>query len=401
MKKTFALLLTLVLTLSVFVLTSCDKEKKTEKILVGVALMSNDNNTQVVKDYLNGEVGPALDMTFDFSEAITDEAKLLDFIENEYAKGAVGIINLYTNGAKAGAKKCAELGLYIQNQKSALESDADVLKLKEYLGNCGASASGMRTAYTTAMNSILGDGEEHNVLLYSCAAQGKAAESHYYSTIAVLEVMKAKYDFDYGEKTVEEIAQAQHAGVVAQKNGSSLAIISGFPGDSITTTISSYIQTGNYDVFVCVAGYSTYTSYIDATEKETKKNIKIVATASIEAQTQTGFTTKDSTGNYVLDAAVINPLAVAYAINAVSIRNAYDKKDSSHDASGNPIQFNVEEWVCLNAADYDGLSQLDKEGTWVISGEECKALLGKDYTAIATKLSGLKDLSAILQAKIK
>ena len=388
MKKFISLFLVLVLAFGCISGVTASAAK-TKSALVGVALMSNDNNTSIIKDYLNNEIGPALDMQFDFSEAISSSEALVTFIENEYMKGAKGIINLYTSGAAAGISKCEELGIVIQNQKSAL--DADYVEFACNLGNCGASSAGMEVAYKAAMENILSDGEEHSVLLYSCAAAGRQAESHYYSSMAVFEAMQNAYGLTY-EKSIEEMAQEDFVGERATgKDNIKIFQVSGFPGtEAVANGISNAISTGNYDIFVAVASYSMYASYIDAAEKSTGKNIRILATASIEDQTKTGFSTLDSTGSYVLDAAIINPLAVAYAINATAVRNAIDGKADLYKEEGKAVQLNVEPWVCLSAEQFEGISKLDNVGTWVISGEEAKALC--DAYNPGVELSASRDL---------
>lgn len=373
--------------------------KTGEEVLVGVILNEVNENTNVIKDYLNNEIGPNLNMTFDFSEVLKNEDARVTFIENEFVKGAVGIINLDTSAAKSVIETCQRLGMYCHNQKSAFSDENP--ELTAALGNCGASSAGMQVAYKAAMDELLNDGQLHNVLIYSCAATGKQAESHYYSTLAVLQAMQEKYDLTY-DRTIEEIAQSADVGpLVTGRSDVKIYLVSG----NIRTNIVSALETGEYDIYACVAGYEEDANAIDAVEKAKNMDIKILATASIEARTAIGFSEKDTLGNNVLNYAVINPLTVAFAIDAAAIRNAVDGHADMYKVDGKAVQLFVEPWLCATAEEYAGLAQLDKPGTWVISGEEAK-MLCVSFNSEATLqtsidlLSSVSDSDALISRKL-
>ena len=375
-------------------------DKTGEEILVGVILNEVNENTSVIKDYLNNEIGPELNMKFDFSEVLKNEDARVTFIENEFIKGAVGIINLDTSAAKSVIETCQRLGMYCHNQKSAFSDENP--ELTAALGNCGASSVGMQVAYKQAMDELLDDGELHNVVIYSCAATGKQAESHYYSTVAVLQAMQEKYDLTY-DRTIEEIAQSADVGpLVTGRDDIKIYLVSG----NIRTNIISAIETGEYDIYACVAGYEEDANAIDAVEKAKNMDIKILATASIEARTAIGFTEKDSLGNNILNYAVINPLTVAFAINAAAIRNAADGHADMYKTDGKAVQLFVEPWLCATPEEYAGLAQLDKDGTWVISGEEAK-MLCVSFNSEATLqtsidlLASVADSDALIARKLQ
>ncbi len=374
--------------------------KTGKEVLVGVILNEVNENTSVIKDYLNNEIGPNLNMKFDFSEVLKNEDARVSFIENEFVKGAVGIINLDTSAAKSVIETCQRLGMFCHNQKSAFSDENP--KATAALGNCGASSEGMQVAYKKAMDELLSDGELHNVVIYSCAATGKQAESHYYSTLAVLQAMQEKYNLTY-DRTIEEIAQSADVGpLVTGRSDVKIYLVSG----NIRTNIISAIETGEYDIYACVAGYEEDANAIDAVEKAKNMDIKIVATASIEARTAIGFSEKDTLGNNVLNYAVINPLTIAFAINAAAIRNAVDGYADMYKIDGTAVQLYVEPWLCATAEEYAGLAKLDKPGTWVISGEEAK-MLCKSFNNEATLqttidlLESVADSDALIERKLQ
>lgn len=374
------------------------EDKTGKEVLVGVILNEVNENTVVIKDYLNNEIGPALNMKFDFSEVLKNEDARVTFIENEQAKGAVGIINLDSSAAKSVIEKCQKLGMYVHNQKSGFSGEN--AKATAALGNCGASTTGMETAYKAAMEELLSDGKPHNVVLYSCAATGKTAESHYYSTVAVLKAMQEKYGLNYG-KTAEEIAESDFVGALdTGKADVKIYFVSG----NIRTNIVTALETGEYDIYACVAGYEEEANTIAAVEKAKNMNIKIVATASIESRTETGFNEKDALGNNVLDYAIINPLTIAYAIDAVAIRNAVDGHADLYKENDEAVQMFVEPWLVATTEQYAGLAKMDKPGNWVISGEEAKQLcvsMNSSATLQNSKdlLAAVGDMEALIAKK--
>jgi len=406
MKKIIAIILALVM---VFALAACGGgggggSKKTPKpdpfetleskagqeVLVAVALNSVDDTTVVVKEYLNNVIGPALKMKFDFSEKIINADELVTFIENEKVKGAVGVINLNSSYAKTVVEVCQDLGLYCHQQKSAFADESKTASAT--LGNCGASSIGMQNAYAEVMDILLADGANHSAVIYSCAATKKSAESHYYSSLAVLDAMQKKYGLKYDE-SIETIAESDYVKELSTGNS---AVKINFVSGNIIDNVMTPLKTGNYDIFACVAGFQEYTATINDTEKAFGIDIKVVGTVNLDDATKNGFASGD------LDYGIINPLTVAYAIDAVAIRNAVDGfADMYKDADGNAVQLDVLPWICTSAEQYANISKLDKDGTWVISADDAKSLC-KSFNDAATLetskelLASLGDIDALL-----
>ena len=262
MKKIFALLLSMAMILAVLPLTSLAQEK----YIVGVAFQTVSSDTEIQKDYYTNELAPALGMEFIFSESIKDTETLVTFIENCYAKGAVGIINYYTAGRGRGAEVADQYEMFFITQASKL--DDATLDLEYNLGNCGASVDGMARAYTAAMESVLADGENHSVLMCTTAAVGQVAASHYYYTQAMLETMQTKYNLTYS-KSIDEIINTDSPGEVETGNPNiKIFLAPGTDNDKTLATISTPLQSGDYDIFVAVSGYANYTSAIAEVERD-------------------------------------------------------------------------------------------------------------------------------------
>ena len=165
-----------------------EEEKETETTSeaprkVGVATVHEGETWEIQKKYFVEELGPKLNMEFMFSEKLSDANGLVDFMDQAYAAGCVGMINLVTqNDAVAqGARKAEEWGMWFATQNSALNED--VATLEHNLGHCGAGALQFGEAYKAAFKELIGDGQPHSVVIFSGAAVGGAigqgAASHY------------------------------------------------------------------------------------------------------------------------------------------------------------------------------------------------------------------------------
>ncbi|MEA5051173.1 MAG: hypothetical protein VB021_06835 [Oscillospiraceae bacterium] len=386
------------------------EQTKADPFKIAVATIFEGESWEVQKTYYETEVAPTLNMEFMISEKLSDANSLIDFMEKAYAAGCVGIINYVTsNDAVAqGARKAEEFGMYFITQNSALNND--VAEVAHNLGHCGASATGMGNAYMKAFENLLSDGENHSLFIFSGAAVGGAigqgAASHYYSVKGMLEAMQKQYNLTY-EKSIEDIINNQDPGEVVTGNPDIKIYI--YPGTDVaaaTTAVQTQLQTGAYDTFAAVFSYSAFANVIGDVEKSINKDIRIIGTASIEAQTATGFTTLDAFGNTVLNAAVVNPLNNANAMCAVILYNALTGHADAMKDNGKAILFKVEPWACNDAATYEGLSKLDTSSeTYVMGAEDLRALCVEDnanvtYKDIEAKLADLADVNAIIAAKI-
>lgn len=407
-KVLVALLIGLVVMGSLFANGSAETPQGNYKI--AVATIFEGETWEIQKSYYENELGPALHMEFLFSEKLSDANGLIDFMERAYAAGCQGTISFVTsNDAVAqGARKAEEWGMYFITQNSALNKD--VAALSHNLGHCGASATGMGDAYEKAFDQLLSDGADHSVYIFSGAAVGGAigqgAASHYYSVYGMLEAMQKQYNLKY-TKTIDEIINNQNPGEVETGNPNIKIYI--YPGVDVTGAIrsaQSQFQTGAYDTFAAVFSYSAFANALSGVESSLGKDIKIIGTASIEAQTATGFSTFDPTGDTILNAAVINPLNAANAICASVMYNALTGHADAMKDNGNAVLFKVNPWACSGASVYEGISKLDSSHeTYVVNGEDIKALLcdstpGVTYKTMEAKLVELADVDAIIAAKL-
>lgn len=411
MKKVLVVLIVSLLATSMLFAGGAAEEKGAAQFKIGVATIHEGETWEIQKKYFNEEVGPALNMQFMFSEKLNDANGLVDFMDQAYAAGCVGIINFVTsNDAVAqGSRKAEEWGVWFVTQNSALNSN--VAKITHNLGHCGASATGMGRAYGEAINNLVSDGKEHSIFIFSGAAVGGAigqgAASHYYTVEGILNAMKEKYNLKY-ELGIDEIINNQNPGEVATGNPNVKIYI--YPGTNVSSAITAaqtQLQNGPYDIFAAVFSYSSFSNAIADVEKSTGKNIKVLGTVSIEKQTSTGFSSMDSFGDSVLSAAVLNPLNIQNGMCAVILYNALTGHAEAMKANGHTILFKVEPWFCKDAKTYENISKLDNSHeTYVLNGEDLKALCVENnpaitYKDIEAKLVELSNIDAIIEKRLK
>ena len=421
MKKVLTVLLITILAFSMFV--SCNKgsssaepakeagkAKAAKTYKIAVATIFEGESWEIQKTYYEKELASALNMNFMFSEKLSDANGLVDFIERAYASGCEGVISFVTsNDAVAqGARKCEEYGMYFITQNSALNKD--VANLPHNLGHCGASATGMGKAYEAAFEKLLSDGQNHSLFIFSGAAVGGAigqgAASHYYSVQGMLEAMQKVYGLKYS-KSIDDIINNQNPGEIETGNSNiHIYIYPGYDASAAAKAAQTQFQTGKYDTFAAVFSFSAFSNVIADCEKSLGKNIKVIGTASIEAQTTTGFTSKDQFGDSVLSAAVINPLNNANAICAAIMYNALTGHADAMKDNGKAILFKVDPWACSSAEVYAGIQKLDQSHeTYVVNADDiAKLLCEKDssvtWKTMEAKLIELGDIDAIIAAKL-
>lgn len=382
---------------------------------IAVATIHEGENWEIQKKYFEEEVGPALNMEFMFSEKNSnDAAALMEFMAKAYASNCDGVINLCTSSdAVAQAVTYAEEhDMYFVTQSSAIASTVSDVDIN--MGHLGASSTGMGSAYKEAYKNTLSDGEDHKIFIFSGAAVGGAtgtgASSHYYSVQGILEAIQESYGLTY-TKTIDEIINTQDPGEVAisNYNGHDGVKIYIYPGDDTTpviTSLQAQLQANGYDIFTAVFSFSQFLPTITEYETEYKKDVKVFATASIENQTETAFSTLDPLGNSQLNGAILNPLNPANGLNAVQLYNGLTGHGDVMKDNGEAVLFKVQPWVCMSAETYENIGKLDKSHeTYVLNGDELQELLVENnssvtYKDIEAKLEEIGDVNNVIAKKL-
>lgn len=370
---------------------------------VGVATNSSGEAWEIQRKYYETELAPTLNMEFMFSEQIQDAAGVIDFIDQAYAAGCVGIISYHTSeeGVSQAARKCEELGLFYVTQNSKV-ADA-VADLPHNIGHCGADPVKMGETYNTLFKDMLADGEPRSLVLYSCGAVGQIAMSHYYTAYGILEAYQDVYGLTYDD-SIENILNRQEPGeIVTGRDDIKIYIFPGIDFEGAVVGCQAALQTGNYDILATPAMFQNFTTAVDEIEKQTGKNIAIVGTVDINDFTKTGFETTDSLGNPVLEAGVINPLCPAGGINALEIYNGLVGAGESMKDNGKAVLVGVGPFLCRDAETYEAIAKLDQPGTYIVGAAELEPLMATNNPSVTwqdidTLLTNLADVDYALES---
>ena len=362
MKKILAIALALVMVLG---LAACNNsgDNTNKKHKIGVATVHSGENWEIAKNYLEKVVGPTLNYEFVISETLSDANGLIAFMEQCYAAGCDGIINMVTSNdaISQGAHKAQEWGIWFVTENSAYVEDVSTLSYN--LGHVGAGPEAVGEAYKNAFASYLSDGQPHSVILFEGAAvggdRGQGAASHFYSAKGVLEAFQEAYGLTY-DAPVADLVNNQNPGEV--NTGNPDVHIYLYPGRNpadAVTALSPVFQSGTYDIFAAVFSFAAFTNAIDEVEKASGKDIKIIGTAQIEAQTKTGFTTNDSTGDTVLNSAILNDLSVALGVKCVMLKHAFEGRADAMKDNGKAVFMGVRSWAVNGADVYAKMEKLN------------------------------------------
>lgn len=321
-----------------------------------------------MKEYLENYIGPAYNTEFMFSEIIKDSGAAVTFIEQARAAGCEGILNFNSDTQEQATATANDAGMYVLTQTNKIP---DSIKDMPYnLGSLGSSVDETVAAYSDMVESVLSDGQPHNVIIVSGgSAQGNI--QHNETTIAILNILQETYGLTY-DKSVEELAASDVQTVVETGTDIKIAIYPGFAGtDTYVTGFSSLLQTGDYDtVMATYAIYSQLMQPISEVEKALGTDIKMVSIADISDSTKTAFE------EGMLDGAVVTPCCMQVGAMFSVMYNALEGNAQAIQQDGKASQFMMLKWPCANAEEYTTIEQLDiTPETYALKTENIDQLL--------------------------
>ncbi len=393
MKKIISILLASVLSLAL--LAGCGSKQpasspassgapKTGPFKIAVAFGAISTTETAMQDYLQKYVGPAFNCSFIFSEAINSADKALAFVENAGASGAKALISFYTDAPQEQMfLKANEMGMYcVSNAQTPPQSWQNQ---KYILGTIGSNNKLVGEAFASISKPLLNDGQKHNVVIVSGGASG-ASLQHQQSTIALLEMLQNMYSLKY-DKDITTIAKSTAVTNVNTGTDMKIAIYPGFANQqNYVQGFSSLLQTGEYDTVICVyAGYTNLTAAIDQVEKTYKKNIRLAVLGMPGPDLDTFFKTKDSTGDTVINSAIVKPAnSVAGALFAEVYNALTGNPDLGKTADGKIQQLLFPMWTISGAAEYAKIATIDtSEKTYGLTIDDLKKMI-KVYTPSLT-----------------
>jgi hypothetical protein len=361
-------------------------------VKIAVAFWAIDANALLVQKYLSEYVGPALHTTFMFSEAVEDADSLITFMENAYAAGCQGIINYQNTSVEQAIAKANELGMYIATNTTVKVENGD---LPYNLGFVAATAADVANSFGELVKDLVNDGKDHNIIIVSAGA-GFGNPEHYEATVTILHTLESVYGLTY-ERPVETLAVSRAETVVINNKGIKIVIYPGYPtGNTYVTGMSAILQTGEYDTMLaCNAAYARFAVAIDEVEKAYKKDIRISAIVMIEDQTKASFSTIDSTGNAMLNSAVLTANISQVAGLFALVYNGITDYPEKVRVDGKGIYYNTPKWKCHDAAEYERINKIDTSNdTWEVSIDELKKMLvlfnsAADSKSIAAQLQSI------------
>lgn len=346
-----------------------------EPMTIAYATNAVNEDFTVKQQAYDNIIGPALNIEFIYSEALTDAGALTTFIENAYASGADAVITNLSNSIDQAAAVCEDLGLYYVGISSA--DAVENTDLPHYISVAGASAEGYGDSYAQVIESIVGDGEEHSILILS-GAVAYGATSFIEGTAGSLRALQDVYDLTY---TQDINTLATSATQVDAENDKGIKITI-FPGmEDLANNVSPLLQTGDYDVLVGTTDiYSSLGVAVNEVEEALGMDIKFINRATFSDTMSNAFNSTDSQGSPIMDGLVCN--GTYENISAVlMLRNAFDGyADNMRDEDGTCSRVpGMAPLAITSTEDYNTLSSDDMPYSFVTT-EDLLSLCGPDVT---------------------
>lgn len=285
-----------------------------------VAIAFNGNNDDVLRtqEAFDKYIGPALNLEFMYSETISDAGALVTFIQNAYASGCEAIMTNCSGDIDQAAAVCNDLGLYFVGISSSGSKENS--EMPYYASVCGASAEGYGESYAEAIRSVVGDGQQHSVLILSGAAC-YGATSFIEGAAGSLRALQDVYGLKY-ETDIQALATTSTQVDAANDKGVKITIVPGM--QDLANMVSPLLQTGEYDVVVGTTDiYGSLSIAIDEVEKALGKNIHMISRSAFSKTVDGAFNVKDSTGNTIMDAMVSVGL-YEFVAGVIVLRNCLD-----------------------------------------------------------------------------
>lgn len=289
-----------------------------EKMKIAVAVNSTKDDFLRTKNAFESTIGPALNIEFMFSEAISDAGALTTFIENAYASGCNAVYTNVSSSIDQAAAVCNDLGMYFVGINSAGASENQ--SLPYYVSVCGASSEGYGASYAEALEHIISDGQEHSVLILSGAAC-YGATSYIEGTAGSLRAMQDVYGLTYTQD-ISTLATTTTQIEAENDKEIKITIVPGM--QDLANMVSPLLQTGDYDIVVGTTDiYGSLSVAINEVEVALGTNIHMISRNTFTEMMATAFNTNDSAGTPIIDGMIDTGMYETVAA-VILLRNSYD-----------------------------------------------------------------------------
>ena len=343
-------------------------------------------------EYLGEYIGPAFNVEFVFSEAITNNEAAIAFVENAASSGCEGLMMFASNMDEVVASTCERLGMYwIAANDTLVESLKDI---PYYLGCVRHPMEEVTNGFKLMMEDFVSDGKPHNAVIVT-GGGGMGNTQHALCGRAALEVMEDVYDLTF-DMDLDEMAYTNSAIEVGSDKGNKVYIYPGYPYvDTYVSGLSSVLQTGEYDILITVFDVADMlATTVDEVERAFDFDVKVCTYVGVSEGVSNLFATEDAFGNSALTAAEIRANNLQPATMFVALYNAITGHADMVRPNGEPQAYDIPIWTCLNAEEYERVGILDMSPeTYCMTVEDMQDLL-----AVYNESVTLDDIKAFTSA---
>lgn len=370
MKKFMGIMLVMMISTMMLSFHVTAEEPEEHTIAVAVATYSADFIT--MQDYYENYLGEHLNINFIFSEELgMDVANIMNFVENAYSSGAEAIIDYACTtreDLQPIAARCDELGMYLVTW---MDQDDSLGGFEYGVGSTGIDYADSGEVYKNVIEEVIGDGENHSMVLCTMAARYGNVDNMTSST-GCMEAFQEIYGLEFEDEIANLIMADSVTEIATGNENVKITIFPSYSGDDLKEVLKG----GDYDTVVSVGPiYLRFESAISEMEKALDKNIKLISYTSISDSTTNSFHTLDEKGNPSLDAAILSNQS-RLITNAVLAINAVNGDADAVKMDGGAGYYQSYVWPCTSPEDYDFLSVLEQdESTYVYTIDEVKQMI--------------------------
>lgn len=363
-KKLAAGVCALALTIgAVAAFTACSQNGNDE-IRIGV-LVSDVSGEEAVafRNYYTQYIAPEYNVTFTYTEQLTDAAGEIAAIEQFAGQNYDAIISLAANDRASQIEACEEAEMYYAIASGMDDTVYETYKSYEYfVGQIGPS---METEYQAglALGQYYADRIENSVAIYGAFIPNPM---HVYRMAGLLTGLGATYGGATGEAIVDEIYADN--GVTASEialEDVTVSYLAGF-GDSTMTEVGTIIAT-NPDAFLSVGMATTFFAAL--------LNEADIPYADIDSFTASNGTNMQSGSLEYLAGKYTSSIGPVFA----AVYNAVNG-NKIEDADGNAISIGQGYWVATSYEQFQLFQTADSATNPIYNKELLDTVIGEDIT---------------------
>lgn len=351
-----------------------------DPVIIGVCFAQMNDEYNNYKTYLESYVAPAFNLKFIFSEAVTDLAAEIAFLETCSAQGAQGFIDFCGNDTVQIVDRCEQYEMYVMFQTTLKPGEwKEICDNEYYVGTAYADPAAIGVQYAGGLQAVM-EGQELEGLILATAVAAKGNNQHIETGVNILNGLSQMNGITYTME-LRDIVTSSAATDVENSGNLPIHVYPGTPAnvDGYLAGLSALLMTGKYNVVISsTTGYAQMMTVIDEAEKALNKDIKLISVAAVGADLQTAMTNKDSFGNLTLDAAIIKPGTwiigglVAPLVNAIS-----GHTEAYKDADGNSTDYVGSSFLVTTTEAMEAINSKDvaAENSWVMQNEHMEQML--------------------------